>query len=217
MNSMEQARFNMVEQQIRPWNVLDPNVLDLLMKVKREHFVPAEQRSLAFMDLDISLGHDARMWQPKLEARALQALALQSTDRVLEIGTGSGYLTALLSRLAAHVTSIEIVAELSALAEHNLTAHHIDNVSLVVGDASNGWGSDQYDAIVVTGSLPMTPVALKRNLKIGGRLFVVVGEGPAMHGNVITRLSENDFEEVTLFETNIAPLQNSPQPIKFVF
>jgi protein-L-isoaspartate(D-aspartate) O-methyltransferase len=214
---MEQARFNMVEQQIRPWDVLDTDVLDLLKKIKREQFVPAAQRALAFMDLDIPLGHGAKMWQPKLEARALQALALKQGDKALEVGTGSGYLTALLASMASKVTSVEIVPELSAQAERNLAACHIENVQLAVGDAANGWGTTLYDAIVLTGSVPLQPTALMKNLKVGGRLFAVIGDAPAMNGCLITRKSEDAFETVILFETSVEPLLNTPQPQRFVF
>jgi protein-L-isoaspartate(D-aspartate) O-methyltransferase len=214
---MEQARFNMVEQQIRPWDVLDKDVLDLLKKIKREQFVPPEQRALTFMDLDIPLGYGAKMWQPKMEARAVQALKLEHTDRVLEVGTGSGYLSALLSNLSAHVTSVEIVAELSALAEHNLAACHIDNVTLAVGDAANGWGETQYDAVVLTGSVPLVPTALLNQLNVGGRLFAVIGDAPAMQGRLITRTAADVFDSVTLFETSVEPLKNAQQPQRFVF
>lgn len=217
MKNMEQARFNMVEQQIRPWDVLNTGVLDLLKKLKREQFVPPAQRDLAFMDLDIPLGHGAKMWQPKLEARALQALDLQRGDDVLEVGTGSGYLTALLANLAEHVTSVEIVKELSETAARNLAAHHIDNVTLEIGDAANGWGSAQYDAIVLTGSVPLQPAALLRNLKVGGRMFAVIGDAPAMEACLITRTSVESFSSVALFETSVAPLLNAPQPQRFVF
>lgn len=214
---MEQARFNMVEQQIRTWDVLDAEVLDLLKKIKREHFVPEGQRELTFMDLEIPLGHGAKMWQPKLEARALQALALKQGDRALEVGTGSGYMTALLAHLATHVTSVEIVPELSALAERNLASYHIDNVTLTVGDAVNGWGTTEYDAVVLTGSVPLQPTALLKNLKVGGRLFVVIGDAPAMHGCLITRVATDKFDSVALFETSVTPLQNAQQPQRFVF
>jgi len=217
MEDMEQARFNMVEQQIRPWDVYDEGVLDLLRKVKREQFVPSGQRALAFMDVEIPLGYGVTMWSPKLEARALQALALKGDEKVLEVGAGSGYLTALLAQLAAHVTSVEIVAELSAMAERNLAVQHIDNVTLAVGDAANGWGSEQYDAIVLSGSVPVQPTVWMNNLNIGGRLFAVVGDAPAMHACLITRKAADTFESVTLFETNIAPLVNAPQPERFVF
>jgi len=214
---MEQARFNMVEQQIRPWDVLDTEVLDLLKKIKREQFVPVSQRALAFMDLDIPLGHGAKMWQPKLEARALQALALKHGDRVLEVGTGSGYLTALLGSLAAHVTTVEIVPELSAQAERNLATQHIDNVTLAVGDAANGWGTSEYDAVVLTGSVPLPPTALIKNLKVGGRLFAVIGDAPAMHACLVTRVAIDKVETVSLFEFSVEPLLNAQQPQRFVF
>ncbi len=220
MNNMELARFNMVEQQIRPWDVLDTNVLDLLKKVKREHFVPADKQSLAFMDVEIPLGHGAAMWSPKLEARAVQSLKLKHSDRVLEVGTGSGYLTALMSRMAQHVTSVELVQELSARAARNLAAHHYDNVTLEVGDAfapAQGWGNDKYDAIILTGSVPLPPESFYQMLNVGGRLFAIVGDAPAMHGMLVTCVAPGVFETTTLFETCVAQLTNAPQPQRFVF
>jgi protein-L-isoaspartate(D-aspartate) O-methyltransferase len=214
---MEQVRFNMVEQQIRPWDVLNEQVLELLMKVKRELFVPADRQALAFVDMDIPLGYGALMWPPKLEARALQSLELKSRDKVLEIGTGSGYLTALMAKLAGNVTSVEIVPELSELAARNLSTQKINNVTLVVGDGANGWGKEQYDAIVVTGSLPILPEALLSNLAIGGRLFVVTGEGAAMHAELISCIAPGSYQKTILFETSIAALQNALQPQRFVF
>lgn len=217
MNSMEKARFNMIEQQIRPWDVADTQVLHLLSVVKREQFVPEGRQSLAFMDLEIPLGFGAAMWQPKLEARVLHELHIKKNERVLEVGSGSGYLTALLSRLAAQVASVEIVPELSAQAAHNLAAHDFDNVQLEVGDAANSWGHSKYDVIVLTGSVPVDPVAYQQQLNVGGRLFAIVGDPPAMQAKVITRLAQDVFESVTLFETNVAPLQNAPQPQRFEF
>jgi protein-L-isoaspartate(D-aspartate) O-methyltransferase len=217
MNNVELARFNMVEQQIRPWDVLDMNVLDLIKKVKREQFVPVDKQSLAFMDVEIPLGHGVAMWSPKLEARALQSLKLKTTDRVLEIGTGSGYLTALLSRMAAHVTSVELVQDLSTRAARSLAAHHYDNITLEVGDASKGWGSEKYDAIVLTGSVPMPPETFYSMLNVGGRLFAIVGDAPAMEGMLVTCGAPGVFETVCLFETSVAPLVNAPQPERFVF
>jgi protein-L-isoaspartate(D-aspartate) O-methyltransferase len=207
----------MVEQQIRPWDVLDANVLDLIKKVKREHFVPVDKQAQAFMDVEIALGHDVMMWSPRMEARALQALNLKPTDRVLEVGTGSGFLTALLSRMAQHVTSVELVQELSARAARSLAAHHYDNITLEVGDASKGWGSEKYDAIVLTGSVPMPPESFYEMLNLGGRLFAIVGDAPAMHATVVTSVAQGVFETVTLFETSVAPLTNAPQPERFVF
>ncbi len=216
MKKMEQARFNMVEQQIRPWDVLDMQVLDLLNKVKREQFVPPALREMAFMDVEISLGHGVSMWKPKLEARAVQALRLKPRDRVLEIGSGSGYLTALISQLAGHVTSVEIVPELHAFAEKNLAAHRIDNVTLIQGDAAQGW-SGEYDVIVLTGSVPLLPEAFQNSLKPEGRLFAIIGDAPAMHARMITCVAPGKFESLTLFETVVAPLQNALQPDRFVF
>ncbi|MDD5058970.1 MAG: protein-L-isoaspartate O-methyltransferase [Sideroxydans sp.] len=215
--NLEQARFNMIEQQIRPWDVLDARVLDLLKLVRREQFVPAVSKALAFVDTEIPLGHGAAMWFPKLEARALQALQLKATDNVLEVGTGSGYLTALLAKMAKQVTSVEIVPELSGSAARNLAASHIENVTLQVGDAAQQWGESEYDAIVLTGSVPMVPEAYKNQLKVGGRLFAVVGDAPAMQAQLITRTTPDLFETVTLFETDVAPLKNALQPRRFVF
>ncbi|MBI5890861.1 MAG: protein-L-isoaspartate O-methyltransferase [Nitrosomonadales bacterium] len=214
---MERARFNMVEQQIRTWDVLDTDVLDLLKKVKREHFVPVDKQPLAFMDVEIPLGHNVKMWSPKLEARALQALKLKPSDRVLEVGTGSGYLAALMSRMAEHVTSVELVQELSTRAARNLAAHHFDNVTLEVGDASRGWGNEKYDAIVLTGSVPLPPESFYEMLNPGGRLFAIVGDAPAMKAMLVTCVAPGVFETTALFETSVAPLANAPQPQRFVF
>ena len=213
---MDQVRFNMVEQQIRPWDVLDMRVLDLLSKVKREQFVPAANQEMAFMDMEIPLGHGALMWQPKLEARALQELQVKPHDHVLEVGSGSGYLAALLSRLAAHVTSIEIVPELHAFAEKNLAAHRIDNVALIRGDAAQGWPGF-YDVIVLTGSVPVLPESFQNSLKPGGRLFAIVGDAPAMQARLITCIAPGVFDSTTLFETSITSLQNALQPKRFIF
>jgi protein-L-isoaspartate(D-aspartate) O-methyltransferase len=213
---MEQARYKMIEQQIRPWNVLDDHVLTLLSKVKREFFVPPASREMTFMELEISLGHGVSMWLPKLEARALQSLRLTPTDRVLEVGSGSGYLTALLASLAEHVTSVEIVPELNAFAEKNLAAQHVNNVTLIQGDAAQGW-QGSYNAIILTGSVPVIPEAFKNSLAIGGRLFAIVGDAPAMQAKVVTCLAPGEFKTVTLFETVVAPLQNALQPERFVF
>lgn len=215
--NLEQARYNMIEQQIRPWDVLDPRVLELLKVVRREQFVPADSKGLTFVDAEIPLGHGASMWQPKIEARAVQAVALQPTDSVLEIGTGSGHLTALLARLAAQVTSVEIEPELSAIAARNLATHNIDNVTLQVGDAAQSWGEAEYDAIVLTASVPMVPEAYKQQLKVGGRLFAIVGDAPAMHAQLITRTGADTFASKVLFETVVAPLRNATQPQRFVF
>lgn len=214
---MEQARFNMIEQQIRPCDVLEGRILDLLKQVKREHFVPAGKQELAFADMEIPLGHGVSMWQPKLEARTLQELHLSRKDKVLEVGSGSGYLTALLSALAAHVTSVEIVPELNALAKKNLHAYHRDNITLEVGDAAHGWGKAHYDVIVLTGSTPVLPAVFQNSLNVGGRLFAIVGDAPVMEAMLVTRVAPDTFETVNIMETCVAPLQNAEQPKRFVF
>lgn len=216
ISNVELARNNMIEQQIRPWDVLDQRVLELLKKVKREQFVPSIRQAMAFMDIEIPLGHGAFMWQPKLEARALQALKIKGSDHVLEVGTGSGYLAALLSRLAARVTSVEIVPELRALAAKSLEAHRMNNVTVEQGDAARGWPG-AYDAIILTGSVPVLPEAFQNSLKPGGRMFAIVGDGSAMQAKLVTCQSPGVFVSANLFETSIAPLQNALQPERFVF
>ena len=217
MQNMEQARFNMIEQQIRPCDVLEGRILELLKHVRREQFVPAGMKELSFADMEIPLGHGASMWLPKLEARAVQELHLTRSDKVLEVGTGSGYLTALLSALAGHVTSVEIVPELSAQAGQNLAALQRDNVTLEVGDAAQGWSGGSYDAIVLTGSTPVLPEAFRNSLNVGGRLFAIIGDAPAMEATLITRVASDVFETVNIMETSVAPLQNAAQPDRFVF
>ena len=215
---MEQARYNMVEQQIRPWEVLNQDVLDLLFKVRREDFVPEAHRALAFVDMEIPLGHGQAMWTPKLEARAIQELAIRPTDRVLEIGTGSGYLTALLASQAADVVSVDIVPEFTADATRKLRAHGFDNVALHTGDAARDWPDEAgFDVIVLTGSTPLLSDAWLRRLKVGGRLFAITGEAPVMEAQLITRTAPGATRSVTLFETCVAPLINAPQPAAFVF
>ena len=215
---VERARFNMVEQQIRPWEVLDQQVLDLLFAVRREDFVPTQYRDLAFVDMEIPLGHGEKMLAPRLEARMLQELAVKPADRILEVGTGSGYMTALLARRGAHVYSIEIVPELSAQAATRLAAHDISNVTLEVGDAARGWNTHApYDVIVLTGSVPVLSDEFQRSLNTGGRLLAVVGEAPVMEARLITCIADGACNAIVLFETCIPPLRNAPQPQRFVF
>lgn len=217
MQNMEQARFNMIEQQIRPCEVLEGRILELFKHVRREHFVPAGKKGLAFADMEIPLGYGAAMWQPKLEGRIVQELHLTHNDKVLEVGTGSGYLTALLSALAGHVTSIEIVPELSAMARQNLAAYHRNSITLETGDAAHGWGNGTYDVIVLTGSTPVLPAAFQSSLNVGGRLFAIVGDAPVMEAKLITRVAPDTFETVNIMETCVAPLRNAEQPKRFVF
>lgn len=216
-HDVEQARFNMIEQQIRPWEVLDGTVLDLLGRVPREAFVPAQYRGLAFADIEIPLGFDQSMLSPKLEGRILQALEIQPGDKVLEIGTGSGYFTALLASLAGEVHSVEINAELSHQAQARLTEQNIHNVTLHVGDGAQGWpAKGPYDVIVFTGSLALPPQVTEQ-LNIGGRLFAVVGEAPVMEAIISRRISADSLRQDVIFETSLAQLENAPQPEKFSF
>jgi protein-L-isoaspartate(D-aspartate) O-methyltransferase len=215
---VERARFNMVEQQIRTWEVLDPRVLDLLHHVRREDYVPAQHRALAFADLELPIGHGEKMLAPKMEARMLQELALREGDRVLEVGTGTGYMTALLASLCQHVTSVDIITEFTRSAADRLSANHIANVTLDTGDAARGWDRHApYDAIVLTGSVPVLPDGFAKSLKPGGRLLAVVGEPPVMEAKLVTCVAAGAYNAVGLFETCIAPLKNAPQPERFVF
>ena len=215
---LEQARTNMVEQQIRTWEVLDQDVLDLLYVVPREEFVPPQHRALAFSDLQIPLGEGERMWEPKLEARVLQELDVRKADRVLEAGTGSGYLTALLAHRAAHVYSVELKPALAAFGRRNLERHGASNITLETGDAARGWDRHApYHVIVLTGSTPVLPRAFLDQLDIGGRLFAVVGEPPIMTARLVTCTAPGAFSNVDLFETVVAPLSNAEQPSRFRF
>ena len=214
---LDQARFNMVEQQIRTWEVLDQEILDLLFEIRREEFVPLESRSLAFVDMEIPIGYGQVMLAPKLEARMVQELTLQPSDKVLEIGTGSGYMTALLARRVASVDTVEIIPELSTFAARNLSAHSIHNVKLYVGDGAKGWNGGPYDAIVLTGSTPILSPAFFDILKPGGRLLAVVGDAPVMKATLFQAMGKKESSEVVLFETCIPLLKNVPQPERFVF
>ncbi|HEX6794593.1 MAG TPA: protein-L-isoaspartate O-methyltransferase [Casimicrobiaceae bacterium] len=213
----EQARFNMIEQQIRPWDVLDPRVLDLLSAVRREDFVPAAYRTLAFADLELPLPNGFRMWTPKMEARVLQELMVQSSDRVLEIGTGSGYLTALLASEAGDVTSVEIDAPTAADARAKLARHGFTNVRVEVGDGARGFGNETYDIIVLTGSTPLLPERFYDQLSAAGRIFAVVGEKPAMRARLIHSEAPGARTATDLFETVIEPLVNAAAPARFEF
>lgn len=216
--NIEQTRFNMVAQQIRTWNVLDDNVLDLLYKIKREEFVSAENRAMAFVDMEIPLGHGQVMLTPKMEARILQELHIKKTDKILEVGSGSGYMTALLAERGTHVYSVEIIPELKAMAEDNLKAHNITNVTIEQGDAARGWPKyGPYDVIVLTASTPVLPDAFQNSLNPGGRLFAIVGEDPVMEALLITCVAPGKFTTTQLFETSTAPLINAQQPVRFTF
>ena len=220
--NFEQARFNMIEQQIRPWEVLDPLVLELLSVVKREDFVPEAHKALAFADLELPLadtpGVGQTMLVPRMEARMLQELGVKTKDTVLEIGTGSGYMAALIAAKAEFVYSVEIDPALAGMARENLQRVDVANVSVELGDGAQGWAQQApYDAIVLSGSTPVLSEALLRQLKIGGRLVAVVGEAPAMQLQLVTRTEENAFNTINVLETVVAPLLNAPQRNKFVF
>ncbi len=220
MNQMnfEQARFNMIEQQIRPWNVLNQQVLDILANTPREAFVPEKYQALAFTDTHIPLGHGQVMMDPKLEGRLLQSLAIQPEDKALEIGTGSGYLTACLASMAKHVTSIEIYPDFIAAAKERLDAAGCSNVSLHEADAMAGnIAGGLYDVIAVTGSLPLDGTKFRQYLANGGRLFAITGTLPIMEALLITRFDGDNFASESLFETSIPPLVNAIQASEFEF
>ena len=212
----EQARHNMIEQQVRPWDVLDQRVLDVMTTLPREAFVPEQYRALAFADISIPLGQDQVMMSPKLEGRLLQTLDIKQDDTVLEIGTGSGYLTACLASLGQHVTSWEIFPELSAAAKARLAEQYIGNVTLEVGDATREVADEaRYDVIAVTGSVPVLQQQFHANLKPGGRLFVITGKPPIMEAVLITRLDADNWARESLFETSLPPLVNATEPRRF--
>jgi protein-L-isoaspartate(D-aspartate) O-methyltransferase len=214
---IEQARFNMVEQQIRTWEVLDQKVLDLLFAVQREKFVPTAWRDMAFTDMEIPLGHGEAMLQPKLEARIVQELNIKKTDKILEVGSGSGYMTALLATCGASVHSVEIIPALHEMAKRNLSANHISNVQLEIGDAARGWKTHApYDVIVLTGSTPILAAEFLQQLSTGGRMFAVVGDAPVMKG-MLYRAAAGANSKIELFETSIKSLLNAPQPERFTF
>jgi len=205
----EQARFNMVEQQIRPWDVLDPEVLGLMMSVKREDFVPVAYREVALADVEIPLSAGAKMWPPRVEARILQELQLRKSDRVLEVGTGSGFFAALLGRLAADVLSVEIDRTLAEGAKKTLQRNGVSNVTVEAGDGVKGWAAKApYDVIVVSGAVPAVPAELLAQLKVGGRLAAIVGVAPVMNAQIVTQTAEGVFSTVNLFETVADPLKN---------
>ncbi|MBI1395555.1 MAG: methyltransferase domain-containing protein [Betaproteobacteria bacterium] len=215
---IELARANMIESQIRTWEVLDQRVLDLLGEVKREHFVPAAFRNLAFADMEIPLGRGEVMLSPKLEARLLQTLGLKPGDKVLEIGTGSGYQAALLAGMAGHVYSVEIVDDFARSARQTLASCGIRNVTVETANGATGWERNApYDAILLTGSVPVLPDEFRKQLAVGGRLLAVVGSPPIMTARLVTCIAAGTFTEEGLFETSIPPLRHARAPERFVF
>jgi len=217
----EKARFNMVEQQIRPWDVLNPRVLEVISEIPRENFTPEAYKTLAYVDTRIPLGsyedHPCTMANPNLAGRILQALDVQEDELVLEIGTGSGYLTACLARMGRHVDSVDINEKLTAMAEKNLESLHIENINLVTGDASKTWEQKRfYNAIAITAAMKTIPSSYKNLLTIGGRMFVVTGEAPAMTAHLVTRTDKDKWTVEDLFETNIEPMIEPVKP-EFIF
>lgn len=214
--NIEQARFNMVEQQIRPWNVLDQRVLGLVTQTPRENYVPEAYRQLAFSDTRIPLGEGQTMMTPKVEARLMQALAVNPGEEALEIGTGSGYVTALLAKSCRHVVSFELFESLHAMAQRSLQEAGIKNVTLTVGDGLGGGDSAPYDVIAVTGSVYEINDALRTQLRVGGRLFAITGREPVMDARLIVRIAENEWSDESLFETCLGPLLGAEPPNQFV-
>ena len=216
--NFEQARLNMVEQQIRTWEVLDQAVLDSITAIPRDKFVPESYRTLAYSDSGIPLGYGEEMMTPKVEGRLLQSLNLTPNDHVLEIGTGSGYLTALLGHLAGHVTSVEIRPAFLDSAQQKLKAYGPENVHFEEGDGIDGWRSrEPFEAIVLTGSTATHRPVIKRQLSIGGRLFMVVGTSPVMEAYLITRVGDDEFVSESLFETDLKPLIGGEPKPRFQF
>lgn len=216
--NIEQARENMVKQQFRPWGILAENTLAVLQKVPREYFVPKAYQHLAFADSEIPLMHAQHMLQPKEEAKIIDVLQIQSNERVLEIGTGSGYFTALLAQQAKHVESVDIFADFTEQTAQKLATLNIHNVILQTADAANGYKKNmQYDVIVITGSLPVLPKCFLSQMVVGGRLFAFVGQAPVMEAVLLTRSSQDDWHKNILFETKVKALINAPVKDAFVF
>ena len=215
--NIETARDNMIQRQLRTWDVLDETVLEVFASISREHFVPERYRYIAFADLEVPLAYDQVMMPPKIEGRMLQALNIQPSDQILEIGTGSGFITACLAHLGRHVESVEYYADLSDQAKQRLAEGGINNISLQIGDGSQGWEPQtQYDVIAVTGSLPEYDPCFETSLNIGGRLFVIVGMPPVMEAMLVLRMGEHEFFRDRLFETAVSPLINAVPKPKFV-
>ena len=215
--NIDYARLQMVNQQVRGWNVYDEDVLAMLRTLPREDFVPPGYEALAFADTAIPLGHGESMMTPTIEGRLLQALGLRGDERVLEVGTGSGFMTACLATLAAHVTSVDIHADFIDSAAAKLAHAGIDNVELLQMDATRELPEGRFDAIAVTGSIQTFDPRFVEALEDNGRLFVVVGDAPAMEAKLIERKSDNDWQTVALFETDLRPLVHGARPAEFSF
>ena len=216
LTNVDVARQNMIENQVRPWEVLDPRVLDVLAAVRREDFVPARYRALAFADIALPIGHGETMMKPTVEGRMLQALSLGADDRVREIGTGSGFVTACLARLAKSVTSVEIHADLADAAQTRIAAAGANNVRVEVADAMKGFSTgERFDAVVVTGAVFAVPDHVRAWVAPKGRLFAIAGESPAMQAMLMTRADETHWREESLFETDLRYLTHAEPPRRF--
>ena len=217
---LNQARFNMIEQQIRPWEVLDPQVLELLSVVRREDFVPMAHKTLAFVDMDVPLGAAPNqvMLAPRIQARMLQDLAVKKTDKALDIGTGSGFMAALLAHQAASVLSLEIDANLAAQAQTNLQKAGVTNAVVRTADGSQGAAADgPFDVIVLSGSVAEVPAALLQQLSVGGRLVAIVGDEPMMRATLITRTSDSNWTTTEPWDCNAPRLGGFPEHSRFQF
>ncbi len=216
--NIEQARYNMIEQQIRPWDVLDPAVLELLALVRREDFVPAAYQALAFVDTEVPLPAGQCMLAPRVEARLLQELGVQKHERVLEVGAGSGYMAALLAHRAQHVTTLEIVPELVRMAITNLKRAAVLNTTVRQADGARGLaGEGPFDVILLSGSVAEVPQMLLAQLKVGGRLAAIVGQQPVMRATLVTRSTEHGWASVELFDTVAPRLSGFGEPTRFSF
>ncbi len=216
--NFEQARSNMIEQQIKPWDVPNQTVLDLISEIHREDFVPDEYKRLALADVRIPLAHDRVTMTPKVEARLLQALEIKPDDEILEVGTGCAYMTALLAKSGHHVQSIDVHPEFTEQARLKLQQYNIRNVTLECGNATQGWQqSSPYDVIVLTGSVPVLEDHLQKQLKLGGRMFAITGQSPAMEARLIKRVAENEWHNEILFETDLPELEGATQVETFKF
>lgn len=216
--NFEQARYNMIKQQFRPWHVRDQRTIELVAEIHREDFIPEPYRELALADTSIPLQHGQVTMAPKIEARMVQSLEIQSRDKILEIGTGCGYVTALLARLGGTVESVDLYPEFADLARPRFARYGLDNIRLHTGDGIRGWPDQApYDVIAVTGSVPVLERHFQEQLTTNGRLFVVVGKGPAMEVTLIRRLGEQDWSREVLFETDLPPLLGAPEEESFRF
>jgi len=217
MTLNDSAREQMIQQQVRAWDVLDERVLDTIRNVPRERFVPAEHRFLAFADTAIPLPHGQHMLRPNVVGRLLQSLELQGSERVLEIGTGTGFVTACLAACSAHVRSVEIFPDLADVARATLADLRLSNAEIIAADATQLEASERYEAIALTASLPMHDERFERRLAVGGRLFAIVGNAPVMEAWLVRCVSEGVYARESLFETVVDPLINATRPRAFTF